>query len=426
MLTDKQIKALISKDSAYYESDDSNRRGYGRLAIKITPNGTKTFYLMYRFDKKRKFLPLGEYPSLPLKTARKLANDYGQMVFDGKDPRDVLETQHKEAKQAKDEQRRKKLEGNVNQLFSLFITKTKHEKSDQYYKAVKRTLEGEMLMSLGGNTKANTVQSLDISNALSPITKRGSLVMANRARSYLHSAFAYGLQFDLSPERQEDDPLFAINFNPVTAVPKALKSEAVSDRALDETELFLFWKLIEDSKITTERKILLNLLIVFGGRRVNEVIQAPWSEFDLKQGLWNRPGSRDKKGRFTLMPIGRMANELLVELQQITGNNDFLFGEKPPTDYAINQTVRRLITNKMNHFTPKSLRATAKTLMGKIGISKEFRDRYHGHALTDISSKHYDKYDYLDQKKEVVRQWESFLTEILAGKDYQPGLRAVK
>jgi integrase len=170
---------------------------------------------------------------------------------------------------------------------------------------------------------------------------------------------------------------------------------------------------------------LLKLLIVFGGRRVTEVIEAPWSEFDLQQGLWNRPPTRDKKGRHVLMPIGRMAHELLAELEQYTGGKKYLFGDKPPTPYAINQSVRRIITGRMEHFTPKSLRATAKTLMGQLKISKEARDRYHSHALNDVSSRHYDKYDYLDQKKEVVRVWEGFLADVLAGKPHQPGLRAV-
>jgi integrase len=237
--------------------------------------------------------------------------------------------------------------------------------------------------------------------------------MANRTRSYLHAAFAFALQFDLSPQRKENDPLFNLQFNPVTAVPKALKSEKPSDRALTEQELADFWQLISSSQLAPERKILLKLIITLGGRRVNEVIKAPWSEFNLEEKLWYRSAKRDKKGKYVLMPIGKMAEDLLFELQKYTGNKTFLFGSTPPTDYAINQTVQRLIKGKIDHFTPKALRATAKTLMGKIGISKEARDRYHSHALNDVSSKHYDKFDYLDQKKEVVHQWESFLTDII-------------
>ena len=55
-------------------------------------------------------------------------------------------------------------------------------------------------------------------------------------------------------------------------------------------------------------------------------------------------------------------------------------------------------------------------MMGALGISKADRDRYHGHALTDVSSRHYDRHDYMDEKREVVSRWEIYLIELI-GKD---------
>jgi len=414
MLTDKQIKALKPKDTAYYESDDNGRRGYGRLSIKVSPSGGKVFYFVYRFNKKRRFLPLGKYEKLSLGDARKKADKHGQEVFDGKDPREILEAFQKTEENRRIQQEIKNKEGNIEQLFTLFVNKVKKDNSEEYYKATKRVLLGEALSILTPKKKVSDVTPEDIVAALRPITKRGSLIMANRARSYLHAAFAFAVEFDLSPNRQEIDPLFNIKLNPVSAVPKALKKEKPSDRALNEKELATFWLLIENSKLSQERKILLRLHVLFGGRRVNEVIGAPWAEFDLNEKLWDRPAYRDKKSNHVLMPIAPTALKLLKELYTYTGNNEFLFGDKPPTDYAINQTVKRLIKGKIEHFTPKSLRATAKTLMGKIGIPKEFRDRYHTHSLSDISSKHYDKFDYLEQKQEVAEKWEKFLEKIIS------------
>jgi integrase len=346
-------------------------------------------------------------------------------VFEGKDPRVIINDEIKETKVLRIEEKLKSLEGDIGQLFGLYIDKMKRDRSNRHYLCVKRCLSGEMLTALGTTTKVNTVESTHITAALRPIAARGSLIMTNRARSYLSAAFTFGLHFDLSSERKEDDPLFRLKYNPVTAVPKTISSEKPADRVLDENELKVFWDLIETSQLADERKILLKLLIIFGGRRVTEIIEAPWTEFDLNAGLWDRPASRDKKGKHVLMPIGRVAHDLLSELHKITGHNGYLFGDKPMTDGAVHQMIERLIAGKVKHFTPKSLRATAKTLMGKIGISKEARDRYHSHALTDISSKHYDKYDYLDQNREVVRRWEAFTSDVINGVDHQPGLRGV-
>ena len=46
---------------------------------------------------------------------------------------------------------------------------------------------------------------------------------------------------------------------------------------------------------------------------------------------------------------------------------------------------------------------------GKAGLSKAIRDRLQNHALTDVSSVHYDRYDYLKEKREAMNAWDSYL-----------------
>ncbi len=50
--------------------------------------------------------------------------------------------------------------------------------------------------------------------------------------------------------------------------------------------------------------------------------------------------------------------------------------------------------------------------MGEAGISKEIRDRIQNHALNDVSSKHYDRYDYVTEKRKALEVWETGLTTI--------------
>lgn len=44
--------------------------------------------------------------------------------------------------------------------------------------------------------------------------------------------------------------------------------------------------------------------------------------------------------------------------------------------------------------------------MGGIGVSEELSDRIQNHALQDVSSKHYDRYDYLPEKRKALGSWE--------------------
>lgn len=44
--------------------------------------------------------------------------------------------------------------------------------------------------------------------------------------------------------------------------------------------------------------------------------------------------------------------------------------------------------------------------MGELGIAKDLRDRLQNHALNDVSSKHYDRYEYLPEKRRALELWE--------------------
>ena len=71
-------------------------------------------------------------------------------------------------------------------------------------------------------------------------------------------------------------------------------------------------------------------------------------------------------------------------------------------------------------FTPRDVRRTCKTRMGEIGILKLIRDRLHNHALQDVSSKHYDRYDYLPEKRQAMQTWGGFLQAVIAGSKVVP------
>jgi integrase len=67
----------------------------------------------------------------------------------------------------------------------------------------------------------------------------------------------------------------------------------------------------------------------------------------------------------------------------------------------------------MPSFSARDLRRTFKTLAGSMGISLEMRNRLQGHALVDVGSVYYDRFDYLDQKRDAMEQWGAGLQKII-------------
>ena len=52
-----------------------------------------------------------------------------------------------------------------------------------------------------------------------------------------------------------------------------------------------------------------------------------------------------------------------------------------------------------------------------MGISLEMRNRLQGHARVDVGSVYYDRFDYLDQKRNNMQVWAIGLTKIIGSKD---------
>jgi hypothetical protein len=63
--------------------------------------------------------------------------------------------------------------------------------------------------------------------------------------------------------------------------------------------------------------------------------------------------------------------------------------------------------------TNRDLRRTWKTLAGKAGVPKEIRDRIQNHALQDVSSKSYDRWTYMPEKRDGMARWNAFVGSLL-------------
>jgi integrase len=84
----------------------------------------------------------------------------------------------------------------------------------------------------------------------------------------------------------------------------------------------------------------------------------------------------------------------------------------------------RLEHPEIPHFVPKDARRTWKTLAGDAGVSKEMRDRLQNHVKkSDVSTRHYDRYDYLSERRAAMSVWSAYLGLVIAGEIKEIGQR---
>lgn len=420
MFTDRSIKALKPRSKPYREWEGASDRGFN---IQVTPKGVKTFCLYYKYDGKRRFLNLGRYPDISLSNARSKLRDARDQLGHDQDPQEIIKQARDARELAKQKRREEELKGTVAQLFDFHCSQMKKD-GKKSHKETRRILEKDALPVLGAETKAKDIKPHDIKLALHKVIKRGSMIQANRLRSAMSAAYNYGIEYDNHPSNIKANTLFFIETNPVRDVPKPQKKENPGDTVLNEKEIKKLWKLLDSSELSVEIQTAVKLIIATGGQRVTEVLGACWEEFNMRKKLWELPPGRTKNGKAHIVPLTKQAIDLLRELKPINGRGKYLFpkqssakSEEPMPVASISKAISRLCKQaEFTTFTPRDLRRTCKTLMAEMGIPKDIRDRIHNHALTDVASVHYDRYDYLKEKKQLMDLWQSNLQRILTGK----------
>ncbi len=416
MLTVSTIRGLKPKDKPYYEWDTNSQRGRGKLGVQVTPKGSKRFVFRYFVEGKAKFIPLGQFPELTLNDARNKQKELGELLIQGVDPKEQLESTRKAKEQEKREEARK---GSVKQLFDAYVSQMQKD-GKRTHKAVLASLEKEVYPIIPPATKAKDVTTHDLMLVLAAMIKRGAKTQSNRVRSYLMAAFNYGLKHDNDPANFIDEAKFGLVMNPVAAIPKQKDAERVGEHYLKLGEVMT---LIDDLNNEYQRfkmgesiRNLILLCLFTGGQRPYELAASKWEAIDWQQKTLLITADISKNKRPHIIPL---TDSALVVLQKQQFNNEsaFIFphrfntGEHIRLD-SLSQGIARYreSTPEIKPFTPRDLRRTCKTLMGEVGISKSLRDRLQNHALNDVSSKHYDRYEYLPEKRRALEVWEQKLS----------------
>lgn len=416
------IKGLQPKANAYYVKEDRGERGIGRFAVKIQPSGNKSFYFIY-FKKdgisqksKEKTIKIGSADTLVLKDAREIFNRYSAILSQGKDPFDELQ----KVKIANDKEQQKRSEqDNLGSFQDLIIGYTDKMKLDgkRTWKAVRNALEKEALSVISPEKKAKDVTEDEIVEILARMIERGAEVQSNRVRSYLITAFKFGSKNDKDPKNRQKRLLFKIPFNPAIDIPKQTHAEKVRDRVLNDTEIFNLLNDIEGSGFSLEIKILIQLCFYTGGQRPFELLALKWDNIDLTKKIIVIPSTVSKNKKIHLVPLTSNAISALKQLHPLTGHTGCLFPNrfdqsKPMPTTSLSQAIKRYREKEnIEEFVPKDFRRTCKTKMGELGISKDIRDKLHNHAQNDVSTKHYDRYDYMKEKRQALQVWESWLNQ---------------
>jgi integrase len=397
----------------------TGERGMGRLGVEVSSTGTKRWLYRYFIEGKRKYIRLGLVSdNFVMTQAQAECDQYAELLAKKTDPKAEIERLEKQQVEIK---KSEAMKGSIQQLFIAYTDKMKTD-GKRTYEAVLKALEKEVYPVIKPETKAKEIQPTDIIPILSTMIQRGATIQSNRVRSYIVAAFNFGLKHDLNPAQVHTGVKFGLTSNPAQVIAKQSNAEKVGENWLTIEEVKIVLNTFKNTnRVGSLVSDLMSLCFYTGGQRPYELVASRWISINWEEATLLITADISKNKRPHLLPLTEKSIGILSELHADSKDSEFIFPRRNDisqhlrTDSFSKAIARFRESNpKFNPFVARDIRRTCKTLMGELGISKEIRDRLQNHALNDVSSKHYDRYSYLPEKREALRKWESKLTGSVA------------
>ena len=401
-LTDGEIRRAlkqVEQTGKQLSLVDGEGHGTGRLVLVMKPMPTRVtadWMAQQWRDQKRIKKKLGSYPSLPLSKAREVFNrDFANNIQRGRSIKIAGDTRP----------------GTVADLFEAYVAHLKESGKSSWKEAEKGF--NKIADTLGRNRPARDIEPDEITDLIRPIYDRGKRSMADHVRSYIRSAYSWGIKSE-HDYRSASLRRFRLVYNPAAGIPTEPKT--VGTRWLDEEEFLRLYHWLEypDTPVHPPYTRAVRILMLTG-QRVEEIARLHVDQWDAKDRIidW----SKTKNGKPHAIPVPEVAAELIESIKP-NAHGWFFPSATDPTKPVSHGTLYSFMWRQRERevipvVTNRDLRRTWKTLAGQAGLSKEIRDRLQNHTLQDVSSKSYDRWNYMPEKRAAMKKWNAFIQAML-------------
>jgi integrase len=377
MLTDRQI-AAIKPTITRVEYVDEKVPG---LALRVTPNGVKSWTVRYRHRGRLRRLTLGSANVIPLVQARARVRDLLHDASKGADP-------------ATEKQAGRKAE-TIGDLAELYIAKWAKPRK-RSWKADDNLLRNKVLPKWRHRAIADITRQ-DVRGLVEDVAEAGAPIVANRVAALLSKMFAFALDREL------------VQVSPAVRIPRPGQEHA-RDRVLTEDELRTLWLAFDALDPTMGKFYKIRLLTA---QRGGEVASMRWQDVDLTAGWWTIPATSSKNRLAHRVPLAPSVVTLLKTVKQTaaTGAVFVLAGAR-----GKRQQSEAAATFTVADFRGHDLRRTAASIMASGGIPRLTISKILNHVERSITAV-YDRHSYDAEKRAALDWWDVKLQAILVNTD---------
>jgi len=324
---------------------------------------------------------LGKYPDVDLKFARTKADEFRKLVSQGIDPRSEKRT------------KRRLQEMTVELMVHEFI-QTYAKPRNSSWKQAESNLR-LYLSNFYGTQPISEVTRADIHQILDDLIARNKQTAANRALAHIRKFFGWLVERGY------------LNHSPAVHI-KPRHKESERDRVLSDAEIKAIWNAAE--AMSGPYSAWLKLLLLCGQRRVET---ASMRRSQIIDGSWHLSATDTKNKQPHIIPLPNQAQRLVDQLIEKEGN--FLIksgrnGDRPVNGFSKAKLQMDRLSGVEN-WKFHDLRRTVATNLTKLGIDRLILQKIINHSERGVTQI-YDRYSYMDEKREALQKWADRLDEI--------------
>ena len=150
-------------------------------------------------------------------------------------------------------------------------------------------------------------------------------------------------------------------------------------------------------------------LCILTATRSGEILNAKWSEFDLKKAIWTIPAFRMKAGHEHRIPLTTRGVEILRSLHKLPHNIHVFPGNgrgKPLSSMAMSMLLRRM---ERNDITVHGFRSTFRDWASEqTSFPHETCEHALAHRISDKAEAAYRRGDQFEKRRKLMEAWASF------------------
>jgi len=203
---------------------------------------------------------------------------------------------------------------------------------------------------------------------------------------------------------------------------------------LNAEELSQFVRRLQSLPATPKRDLVL-LCLQLGGQRPSQLLRVRLVDLDLSARtitLYDPKGARAQP-RTHILPAPDAALFILKSLADKAtalpangdGKSPLLFtsdghrGLRVETVSALVNSLasEMLVTKELRErFELRDLRRTCETMLAALGVSSDIRAQVQSHGLGGVQARHYDRHNYMAEKRSTLETWNQHLQALVGGR----------